>query len=414
MRVVAFLPCKGSSERIPNKNTRSLGGEPLFVRTLKKLLLCKDITEVYVDSDDEKIRQLAQVYGAKTLKRPGYLATNETDGHTLFNWEVSQVPGADLYVQALCTAPFVKVSTWRYAVMSLPIMDNDSMVLGRAIGEYEWDEDGPLYPLPIPNSVDLPATLVESMSFYATKPSVTTGRVGKNPYLLLATPIEHLDINTEEDWELAELVVEGEKAKEQARLNLLKTVISSAMLTDVGAGVLKGNYVPNIAGSKMFGRARTLHIVPGEGDIYQALKHYDHVGTGDVLMIRNDVYQRAYFGGLNARMAIQKGASGAIVQGYTRDKEETSGLGFPVYSQGYTPVDCKGKGYVRCINEPVDFSGTLVCPGDLIFGDEDGIVHIPWKHEEEIISKVLRLRNNEVCVERGILSEVDLRTLGEF
>jgi regulator of RNase E activity RraA len=113
-------------------------------------------------------------------------------------------------------------------------------------------------------------------------------------------------------------------------------------------------------------------------------------------------------------MAIQKGASGAIVQGYTRDKEETRGLGFPVYSQGYTPADCKGKGYVRCLNEPVDFSGTPVCPGDLIFGDEDGIVHIPWRQEEEILSKVLRLRNNEVCVEKGILSEVDLRTLGEF
>jgi regulator of RNase E activity RraA/CMP-N-acetylneuraminic acid synthetase len=381
---------------------------------MKKLLLCSDIDEVYVDSDDEKIRQLATAYGAKTLKRPEYLATNETDGHALFNWEVSQVPGADVYVQALCTAPFVKTTTWGAALACLDASDADSVVLGRAVKEYEWDENGPLYPNPIPNSVDVPSTYVESMSFYVTKPSVTTGRIGRHPYLMLTTPLEHLDINTEEDWELAELVVEGEKAKEQARLNLLKTVISSAMLADVGATVLKGNYVPNLPGSKMFGRARTLHIVPGDGDIYQALQHYTYVGTGDIVMVRNDVYQRAYFGGLNARMAIQKGACGAIIQGYTRDKEETSGLGFPVYSQGYTPVDCKGNGYVWCINEPVDFSGTLVCPGDLIFGDEDGIVHIPWRQEEEIISKVLRLRNNEVCVEKGIISEVDLRTLGEF
>lgn len=414
MRVVAFLPCKGRSERIPNKNTRTLGGEPLFVRTLKKLLRCRYVDEVYVDSDDEQIRQLAMVYGAKTLKRPEYLATNETDGHTLFNWEVSQVPGAGMYLQVLCTAPFASTVTWAMAIERLAKSEHDSLVLGREVKEYEWDESGPLYPNPIPNSVDVPANMVEGMSFYATRPWVTHGRIGKHPYFMLTTPLEHLDINTKEDWELAELVVEGEKAKEQARLNLLKTVISSAMLVDVGANVLKGNYVHNLPGSKMFGRARTLHIVPGEGDIYQALKHYDHVGTGDVLMIRNDVYQRAYFGGLNARMAIQKGASGAIVQGWTRDKEETSGLGFPVYTQGYTPADCKGKGHVRCLNEPVDFSGTLVCPGDLIFGDEDGIVHIPWRQEEEILSKVLRLRNNEVCVESGILSEVDLRTLGEF
>lgn len=43
-----------------------------------------------------------------------------------------------------------------------------------------------------------------------------------------------------------------------------------------------------------------------------------------------------------------------------------------------------------------------------------GLSISPGRQEEEILSKVLRLRNNEVCVESGILSEVDLRTLGEF
>ena len=135
MRVVAFLPCKGRSERIPNKNTRTLGGEPLFVRTLKKLLRCRYVDEVYVDSDDEQIRQLAMVYGAKTLKRPEYLATNETDGHTLFNWEVSQVPGAGMYLQVLCTAPFASTVTWAMAIERLAKSEHDSLVFGREVIE---------------------------------------------------------------------------------------------------------------------------------------------------------------------------------------------------------------------------------------------------------------------------------------
>ena len=58
-RVVAFLPVKGESQRVANKNVRTFNGEPFFLFTLRKLLRCSQIDEVFVDSESEAILQLA-------------------------------------------------------------------------------------------------------------------------------------------------------------------------------------------------------------------------------------------------------------------------------------------------------------------------------------------------------------------
>jgi CMP-N-acetylneuraminic acid synthetase len=49
MKVAAFLPAKGSSDRLPNKNTMLLDGQPLFLRGLRKLLACPSVDEVWLD-----------------------------------------------------------------------------------------------------------------------------------------------------------------------------------------------------------------------------------------------------------------------------------------------------------------------------------------------------------------------------
>ena len=59
MKVVAFVPAKGNSERIESKNTRVLDGEYLFKRKLRQLLECDEIDEVWLDSEDNYIHELA-------------------------------------------------------------------------------------------------------------------------------------------------------------------------------------------------------------------------------------------------------------------------------------------------------------------------------------------------------------------
>ena len=106
-RVVAFVPAKGSSERIADKNLQLLDGEHLFKRKLRQLLDCPLIDEVVLDSDCDALAALAADLPVTRIHRPPALATNATDGHELFAYECGAVAPADLYVQCLCTAPFV-------------------------------------------------------------------------------------------------------------------------------------------------------------------------------------------------------------------------------------------------------------------------------------------------------------------
>ena len=59
-KVVAFVPAKGSSERIENKNAKLLDGRPLVVHTLDKLLKCRNVDDVFLDTESDEIAKLAR------------------------------------------------------------------------------------------------------------------------------------------------------------------------------------------------------------------------------------------------------------------------------------------------------------------------------------------------------------------
>ena len=99
MRIVAFIPAKGTSNRIPSKNLKLLDGKPLFHYVLETLQKCEFIDEIYVDSESDEIFDSIKYGNYKKLKRSPELATNTTDGNKLFFNEVSQVSDADLYIR---------------------------------------------------------------------------------------------------------------------------------------------------------------------------------------------------------------------------------------------------------------------------------------------------------------------------
>ena len=337
MKIVAFVPAKGSSERIKNKNLRSFNGEPLFMFTLRKLLRCKLIDEVYIDSDSDEILKLGQNTGALPLKRDASLSNNKTDGNKLFYNEIKQVQ-ADIYIQHLCTSPFVKESTIERAIHQLVESDKyDSFFLSKKEKIYQWIDGKPKYDLEnIPNSIDIDDTISEAMSLYAVKADSAKKykrRIGNNPMQIFASPIELIDINNEEDLELAKAVAAGILSKEEKSLKLLGKYFTSSLLSDIlddlgTQSVLPNFYKSNFSGAKLFGRARTLHIrksnkLDPKNSIYDALNHYKEVVSNDIIVVRNDLPGYAYFGGLNTSLALRSGAIGAIIGGVTRDTKET-------------------------------------------------------------------------------------------
>ncbi|MFA4887112.1 MAG: hypothetical protein WC595_02785 [Candidatus Nanoarchaeia archaeon] len=214
--VVAFVPAKGTSTRVTNKNIRKLGDKSLFLHVLDTLLTCHTIQEIYLDSEAQAVFDLASGRRHKELHRPESLASNRTDGNQLFLYEARQVPDADIYVQVLPTAPFLSQSTIDEAVFRLIVKkEHDSVFAARREKMYLWNADSTprnYNPMHIPNSVDLPATIIETMSLYAIrKATLLSGksRIGKTPHILPIPLIESIDINTEEDFAFAELVIRG-------------------------------------------------------------------------------------------------------------------------------------------------------------------------------------------------------------
>ncbi|ATY30705.1 RraA family protein [Sphingomonas psychrotolerans] len=416
MKIVAFVPAKGHSERVPDKNLAVLDGDYLFKRKLRQALDCAAITEVCLDTESDTLADLATDLPVTRLARPAALASNATDGHEMFAWECSQRPDADIWVQILCTAPFVSAATIARAIEALLAdPEADSLVAVTRAKQYCWDGDTPAYGTGrIPNSVDLPATVIEAMSLYIVrKPAsgtVPTRRFGTRALLFELDPIEQIDINRGSDLMIAETIAAGQRAAEVTRFRAMISHLSSTVLADICKdkkipAILPPNLRPT-SGGKLLGRAKTIELgglgaddpVDGWKGIYGALDSYRFVRPGDVIMVATDVPDRAYFGDLNANLAIRSGAVGAVVDGTTRDTADVRALGFPVYARVTHCNDIKYEGTLRSMNRPIKMGGVEVCNDDVVFADEDGVIVVPRARWNEVEAAAWDVMGNEARI----------------
>lgn len=215
MNMVAFVPAKGHSNRIPCKNRQELSGLPLFLRACYNLNQVLSKKSIYVDSDDGEMLDQAKDHGFNAMIRPASLATNATDGNAFFRWETSQVPSADVYIQHLPPMPFLAKETLQSGIQSILSGRYDSIVPVAERHSYLWDEKTghALYDLQhIPNSIDLPTFLEETMGLYMIRADVhrETGlRIGNKPFFLKMSVVEQIDIDYPEDLELARAIERG-------------------------------------------------------------------------------------------------------------------------------------------------------------------------------------------------------------
>lgn len=430
MKVVAFLPAKGTSSRVESKNLKLLDGKPLFLHTLEKLMECDFIDEVFLDTESDEVIDLASETSCKVLKRDPSLSSNTTDGNRLFLNEVNYVD-ADIYIQILGTSPFIEIETIKKGVDSIKNEKFDSAVLVRKERLYTWNEEGPNYDIKnIPNSFVLDDTIIETMGLYIVKRKTalkTQRRIGDKPYLLNATPLEAIDVNWPEDFDLANLIAIGKREKERKLLESIKSHLTSAMLSDIMDdfglnGVLK-DFKLNIPEKKVLGKAKTLKLrALKEGEdfkgIYNALHSYNTIIPNDIIIVENEISEFAYFGELNANLAIRSGACGAIIGGVTRDTAEVNKLGFPVFSKGSNCKDVRKRATMESYNKTIEIEGIKISPNDLIFGDNDGIIVIPKKYENKVLKKafeVIKIENNIlVDIANGVEVNQLTKEYGQF
>ncbi|MEO1222441.1 MAG: RraA family protein, partial [Pseudomonadota bacterium] len=206
--------------------------------------------------------------------------------------------------------------------------------------------------------------------------------------------------------------------------------LSSTVLADISKemgipSVLPANIRP-LSGSKFLGRAKTLQLATVNSDsspdawkgIYGALQSYDFFRQGDVVMVANEVPGRAYFGDLNANLAIRAGAVGAVIDGVTRDTEDVRRLGFPVFARASYCNDIKFEGTLKAMNTPIVIGDVTIRNDDVVLADEDGVVVIPRRRWTEVEARAWNVLSNEAHIRLSAARGVDtgdiLNQFGSF
>lgn len=160
---------------------------------------------------------------------------------------------------------------------------------------------------------------------------------------------------------------------------------------------------------KLCGRARTgayaetAYVAENENPYELEIALVDDLKPGDVAVFACGGSSRiAPWGSLLSTATRARGAAGCITDGFVRDVLEIRALQLPVFAGGIAPLDSKGRGQIVEIDVPVTCAGVLVSPGDLVFGDVDGVVVVPRAVE----AQVLRLAFDKINGEHNTMREL--------
>lgn len=158
-------------------------------------------------------------------------------------------------------------------------------------------------------------------------------------------------------------------------------------------GQIDNHIKPIRSGRKICGPAFTVQCHPRDNlMLHKALAM---TLPGDVIVATTGGHHEAgYWGALMTTSAIARQLGGLAIDGCIRDSEEIRASGFPVFCRGFS-ITGTAKNTLGLINHPTIFGGALVNPGDIILGDDDGMVIISQARCEEIYTKSLERVKNE-------------------
>ena len=149
------------------------------------------------------------------------------------------------------------------------------------------------------------------------------------------------------------------------------------------------------------------------GLLFQAL---DDLRVHEVYVATGCAPQFALWGGLMTTRALHLKAAGAVLDGYSRDTPEVLQSGLPVFSYGGYAQDQGPRGKVVDYRVAVEINGVRIQPGDIVFGDLDGVLVIPRQAEAQAIRLALEKAGTEsqvrLAIERGMSTVEAFRTFG--
>ncbi len=210
-KVVAFVPIKFHSQRLPGKNFKLLNGHPLCRYLFDTLAEMHDIPERYVFCSDERIKQYMP-NGLEFLQRDSWLDGEEVKGLEIIGSFVEKVD-ADIYMIIHATQPFIKVETVRRALGKVIDGEYDSAFSCVKLNDYFWYKGRPVnYDMKnIVTTQNVEPLYMETGAFFIFRREVFSKlhqRIGNHPYMCEVNSFEAIDIDTQGDFDFAEAAAE--------------------------------------------------------------------------------------------------------------------------------------------------------------------------------------------------------------
>jgi CMP-N,N'-diacetyllegionaminic acid synthase len=221
MKVLAVIPARGGSKRIPRKNVKLMAGKPLIAWTIEEALKAKSLSRLIVSTDDEEIAEISKLYGADVpFLRPQHLSRDESTGvstalHAInelsdFNWIMLLQPTSPLRTKEDIDGIF------EYCIQK---RGSSAVSLAETIQSPSWmftlGKDRKVIPLLNNKNVTqtkTSTTYVLNGALYLAKVEWlkrTQNLIGGDTLGYLMPADRSIDIDTDDDWQKAELLIKS-------------------------------------------------------------------------------------------------------------------------------------------------------------------------------------------------------------
>jgi CMP-N-acetylneuraminic acid synthetase len=215
--IIALVPMRHKSERVPEKNFRLLAGKPLYAYILETLHLCPEISQIVVDTDSPVIKNgISEMFpGVLLIDRPEHLRAGDVPMNDVLLHDVAQYE-AEVYLQTHTTNPLLRAETISAAIAAFRqnLPDHDSLFSVTKMQTRLWDVDGsPLNhdPSELLRTQDLPPIYEENSCIYIFQRSIfleRENRLGYKPLLFEIDGEEAWDIDEELDFLITDRIMQ--------------------------------------------------------------------------------------------------------------------------------------------------------------------------------------------------------------
>ncbi len=220
MKLVALVPMRHHSQRVPGKNYRLLAGKPLFHHIIETLLAVPEINQIVVDTDSEPVMDSLQkdFPQVKIINRPDALRADDVPMNDILIYDTSQVQ-ADFYLQTHSTNPLLQPETIARAIQTFraDYPKYDSLFSVTRLQTRLYDQNGKAInhdPSVLIQTQDLPPVYEENSCLYlfARQNLIERHhRIGTNPLMFEINADEAWDIDEELDFAICSFLIKREK-----------------------------------------------------------------------------------------------------------------------------------------------------------------------------------------------------------